>query len=68
MSEIVGEFVWIEGPNGKGPVAEKWPLHPIEATIRDKVVLARYPLNLEQFSMKLAILEQRFPAPATQSS
>lgn len=68
MSEIAGVLVWIEGPNGKGPVAEKWPINPIDATKRDKVVLARHPLNPDQYSMKLAILEQRFPPPMMQTT
>lgn len=65
MTDIIaGYLVWV--PGLKGFTAQKWlpgfqPAHDAPAPV------ARYPLNAEQFSMKLAILEQWFaPPPETE--
>ncbi len=65
---VVGHLVWIKvkQPRKGWPraVAEKWPLNPIGATTNDKTELTKHPLTEDEWSLKLAILEQRYPAPA----
>lgn len=62
--KIAGHLVWVKTP--RGPRCEKWPADMARRDEKDPsapVVLKEYPLNAEQFTMKLSILEQRFPAP-----
>jgi hypothetical protein len=57
-----GKFVWIKGL--RGPLAEKWPHDMPSGAKADKVVIIGHELSAEEFALKIAILEQRYPAPA----
>jgi hypothetical protein len=63
---IVGSLVWLKGP--RGPYAEKrahdMPSNdPPQAVVA--LVLAEHPLTVAEYELKIAILEQRYPAPPT---
>lgn len=58
---IAGYLVWTKGL--KGFTAQKQPLG-YERPRDEPEPVARIPLNAEQFSMRIAILEIRFPCPA----
>lgn len=53
-----GKFVWLKGL--RGPVAQKLPHDAPSGGMAGKTVLE---LSAEEFALKIAILEQRYPAP-----
>ncbi len=53
-------FVWVTGL--KGPTPEKWP-EEMPASSKDKQILAVHHLSDAEFSLTIAILEQRYPCP-----
>lgn len=65
MNAIVGGlFVWVKGP--RGPYPEKWPLDkPQNKTggASAPVVLQQHQLSPDEFALRIAVLEQRYPAP-----
>lgn len=65
MNAIVGGlFVWVKGQ--RGPYAEKWPLdkpHNKTGGAGAPVVLREYRLSPDEFALRIAVLEQRYPAP-----
>ena len=64
MPKIVGELVWVKGM--RGPTVEKWPIDNSKKDVAPaarKVVLARHPLNEDEYRLSLLILEQRYPLP-----
>jgi len=56
-----GRFVWVRGLHGAVP--EKWPHDMPVGAATGKDVLQSYELGADEFSLKIAILEQRYPAP-----
>jgi hypothetical protein len=56
-----GRFVWVKGL--KGPVPEKWPHDMPAGGTLGKDVVHTYELGADEFALKIAILEQRYPAP-----
>lgn len=54
-------LVWVRW-NGR-VLPEKWPRDVISGIKDHKVVLAFHELGPDEFAMKIAILEQRYPAP-----
>lgn len=62
MPVAVGSLVWLQGQCG--PYAEKRPRDmPVNEGSKRAVVLAEHPLLADEYSLKIAILEQRYPAP-----
>ncbi len=55
------KLVWVKGL--RGPIAEKWPHDMPSGGKNGKVVLAEHELSVAEFSLRIAILEQRYPAP-----
>jgi hypothetical protein len=62
MAKIVGQFVWIMGLRGK-TYSEKWPIDMPHGGKVGKKVVRIYDLEAHAFSLKISILEQRYPAP-----
>ena len=61
MSAGVGRFVWVRSL--RGPIPEKWPDDmPVGGAV-GKDVLQSYELGPDEFALKIAILEQRYPPP-----
>ena len=60
--QIAGWFVWVKGL--RGAVAEKWALDMPLGSRKDKVVLAQHELTADEFALRIAILEQRYPPPS----
>jgi hypothetical protein len=68
MAFVAGELVWlrIAQPRKNGPffAPEIWPVDsPSHGTKQADAIAARHPLNDDEIKLKLAILEQRYPAP-----
>jgi hypothetical protein len=59
-----GKFVWIKGL--RGPVAEKWPHDMPAGGKTGKVVLDEHDLSADEFALRIAILEQRYPPPKSE--
>lgn len=62
---IAGSLVWIKGMRGR-PIPEKWSKDLPRKELDDPnapVILKEYELNAEEFSLTIAILEQRCPYP-----
>jgi hypothetical protein len=57
----VGSLVWIKGL--RDPAAEKWPNDMPSGGKVGKVVLAEHELSADEYALKIAILEQRYPCP-----
>lgn len=58
---IEGFLIWKRG--ARGWICEKWPASyqpPHDAA----EVVARYPLNADEYALKIAILEVRYPPPS----
>jgi hypothetical protein len=58
---VGGKLVWVRSQ--KGPVPEKWPMNMPSEQRNGKYVLAEHELSVDEFAMKIAILEQRYPPP-----
>ena len=61
---IGGHLVWLKGM--RGPYAEKRPLdteYLKERNPNPAVVLKSYEISEDEFSLTIAILEQRYPCP-----
>lgn len=61
---IAGSLVWIRTTRGT-LVPEKWPLEIAKGHTEGKQIVARHELTEGEYELKLAILEQRYPAPET---
>lgn len=65
---IVGVLVWLKGP--RGPHAEKRPRDmsenktPAQVEAQAELVLVSHPLTAGEYSLQIAILEQRYPPPS----
>lgn len=58
---IAGSLVWIKG--SRGPEPQKWPADSPARNSNDRAILAEHQLGRDEFSLTIAILEQRYPAP-----
>jgi hypothetical protein len=65
---IAGSLVWIRIPQprkgGALVTPEKWPIDAPGGVTAGRVVVAEHKLSPGEFSLSIAILEQRYPPPA----
>ena len=61
---IGGHLIWLKGM--RGPYAEKRPLdyeQPKAGNPNPPIILKTYEIGENEFSLAIAILEQRYPPP-----
>jgi len=61
-----GRFVWVRGE--RGPAPEKWPDDMPAGGMTGKRIIREHKLSADEFALKIAILEQRYPAPVEEVS